>query len=56
MLKKSDVESKDQTYFLYGINKEVVEHILFPLQNLESKQETRKIAENGSILVNIHFF
>ena len=45
VIKKSDEENKDQTYFLYGIPREALSHILFPLQNLKTKQETRKIAE-----------
>ena len=43
VIKKSDEENKDQTYFLYGIPREALSHILFPLQNLKTKQETRKI-------------
>ena len=48
VLKKSDEEKKDQTYFLYTIPKHEIEHIIFPLQNLKEKSDTRKIAqENG---------
>lgn len=36
---------KDQSYFLYQINKEVIPHILFPLSNYEEKSEIRAIAE-----------
>lgn len=43
-LKKSD-SKKDQSYFLYGINKEVLNHIIFPLENYHDKQEIRDIAE-----------
>ena len=49
VLKKSDIEEKDQTYFLYGISREVIEHILLPLQNLDSKKKTIKIAEEHGI-------
>ena len=45
VLKKSDEENKDQTYFLYTIPKHKIENILFPLQNLKEKSDTRKIAE-----------
>ena len=45
VLKKSDEEKKDQTYFLYTIPKHEIEHIIFPLQNLKEKSDTRKIAE-----------
>lgn len=48
VLKRSDEEKKDQTYFLYAIPKEEIENIIFPLQNYSNKEEIRKIAkENG---------
>lgn len=48
ILKKSKEEKKDQTYFLYTIPKEKLEHILFPLKNYTNKQDIRKVAqENG---------
>lgn len=49
VLKKSDEENKDQTYFLYTIPKQELEHILFPLQNLKEKSDTRKIAEKKGL-------
>lgn len=49
VLKKSEEEKKDQTYFLYYVPKEMIEHILFPLQNRKSKEETRKIAEQNEL-------
>ena len=51
VLKKSDEEKKDQTYFLYYIPKEEIEFIIFPLQNRASKEETRKIAEKNNLEV-----
>lgn len=51
VLKKSDEEKKDQTYFLYYIPKEEIEYIIFPLQNRTSKEETRKIAEKNNLEV-----
>ena len=40
-------ENKDQTYFLYRISKEALEHTLFPIGNM-LKPEVKKIAaENG---------
>ena len=45
VLKKSNEEKKDQTYFLYTIPKEKVQAILFPLQDNVSKQDTRRLAE-----------
>ena len=44
VLKKSKAENKDQTYFLYGINKEILPNILFPLSDFDDKDEIRKIA------------
>ena len=51
VLKKSKEEKKDQTYFLYTIPKEALAHIIFPLQNCENKEETRKIAEQSNLFV-----
>lgn len=51
VLKKSKEEIKDQTYFLYVIPKEEIEHILFPLQDYESKEDTRKIAKKNGLSV-----
>ena len=44
VLAKSNAELKDQTYFLYGINKEILPNILFPLADFNDKDEIRKIA------------
>ena len=44
VLTKSKANSKDQTYFLYGINKEILPYILFPLSDFNDKDEIRKIA------------
>ena len=41
-------EKKDQTYFLYMMNKEVLEKTLFPLENLE-KFEVKSIARNMNL-------
>ena len=51
VLKKSKEEKKDQTYFLYSIPKEELEHIIFPLQNYTNKEEIRKIAEKNNLMV-----
>lgn len=40
---KSDDLNKDQSYFLGLINKEIVPHIIFPLEGID-KEEVRKIA------------
>lgn len=44
-LLKSDVIEKDQTYFLYKIKKEVLDHIIFPLEKYKDKSEIREIAK-----------
>jgi len=49
VLKKSEEENKDQTYFLYTIPKNQIEHIIFPLQDLKEKSDTRKIAEERGL-------
>ena len=49
VLTKSNEEKKDQTYFLYGINKEILPHILFPLSEFENKEEIRDIAEKNGL-------
>lgn len=41
---------KDQTYFLYGIQKEMLSHILFPLADY-NKDEIRKIAREKGLFV-----
>ena len=45
VLKKSNEEKKDQTYFLYTIPKEKIEDIIFPLQENKSKKDTRQLVE-----------
>lgn len=52
VLTKSNEEKKDQTYFLYGINKEILSHILFPLSEFDNKEEIRKIAEKSGLEVS----
>lgn len=45
VLKKSKEDAKDQTYFLYSIPKEVIQKIIFPLQDYTNKIEIRNIAK-----------
>ena len=48
VLKKSPNKLKDQSYVLYVIEPELLEHIIFPLGDFTSKDEVRAIAkENG---------
>ncbi|MCI9177550.1 MAG: tRNA 2-thiouridine(34) synthase MnmA [Clostridia bacterium] len=51
VLKKSEAEKKDQTYFLYGIPKEVLPKMIFPLEKIPNKEEVRKIAEDYDLKV-----
>ena len=37
--------TKDQSYFLYGIDRKILPYVLFPLSEFEDKEEVRKIAE-----------
>lgn len=43
-LKMANTKEKDQSYFLYGINKEILDNILFPLSDYENKEHVREIA------------
>lgn len=51
VLKMSDEKAKDQSYFLYGIPKEVLPKMLFPLKNMSSKEEVREIARKNNLQV-----
>lgn len=51
VLKKSDSEKKDQTYFLYSIPKDVLGYIVFPLEKFKDKNDVRKIAEKYELRV-----
>lgn len=51
LLKKSKADTKDQTYFLHAIDKEVIQKILFPLSDFASKDEIRKIAQDNNLEV-----
>lgn len=49
VLKKSKVGKKDQSYVLWNIPKELIEHVVFPLADFESKDEIRKIAREHNL-------
>lgn len=51
VLKKSQNIKKDQSYVLYTIPKNLLEYIVFPLENFKSKDEIRKIASDNNLLV-----
>lgn len=45
VMKKSEADKKDQTYFLYSIPKEILPNILYPLESFKEKENIRKIAQ-----------
>ncbi len=47
----SSSKNKDQSYFLYSIDKDVIKHIIFPLENFQSKDEIRQIALDNNLFV-----
>ena len=49
VLKKSKAGKKDQSYVLWNIPKELIEHVVFPLADFESKDEIRKIAREYNL-------
>lgn len=51
VLKKSNAGKKDQSYVLWNIPKQIVEHLIFPLSNFESKEEIRQIANENNLPV-----
>jgi tRNA-specific 2-thiouridylase len=51
LLKKSLDQSKDQTYFLNNINKEVLNNCLFPIGDME-KNQVREIAKDKSLITH----
>ncbi len=51
VLAKSNAGKKDQSYVLWNMPKELVEHILFPLADFSTKEEIRKIAKDHNLNV-----
>ena len=51
VLKKSDNLKKDQTYVLYTIPKDLIEHMVFPLGIFSDKEEVRKVARDNNFSV-----
>ena len=49
VLKKSDNLDKDQSYVLYNIPSNLLEHIIFPLGSFKAKDEIRKIASSANL-------
>ena len=51
ILRKSKSIKKDQSYFLYNIDKEIIKHIVFPLGEFETKDQIRQIAKDKGLEV-----
>lgn len=51
VLKRAGAQEKDQTYFLYAIPKQIIEKLIFPLENIEEKKDVRKIAEEKGLKI-----
>lgn len=51
VLKKSNNLEKDQSYFLYTIDKNILPYVLFPLSEYESKDEIRNIAKMNNMSI-----
>ena len=51
VLKKSNAGKKDQSYVLWNISKEIIEHILFPLADFEEKEQIREIARENNLKI-----
>ena len=51
VLKKSNAGKKDQSYVLWNIPKDLIEHVLFPLSDFEEKSQIRDIAIKNNLKV-----
>ena len=51
VLKKSNAGKKDQSYVLWNIPKDLLEHIIFPLAEFENKEQIREIAKMNELKV-----
>ena len=51
VLKISNAGKKDQSYVLWSIQKELIEHIIFPLGDFENKEQIRQIARENNLEV-----
>lgn len=51
ILRKSNNPLKDQSYFLYNIDKNVLPYVLLPLSDYSSKEEIRNIAKENNLSV-----
>lgn len=51
-LKACNVLNKDQSYFLYGIDKNILDKLIFPLKDYHNKTEVREIATIAGLNVD----
>lgn len=51
VLKKSNAGKKDQSYVLWNMPQDLVEHVLFPLSDFENKEDIRQIARDNNLKV-----
>ena len=51
VLKKSNNIGKDQSYVLWNIPRDLIEHIVFPLGDFENKEQIREIARQKELKV-----
>jgi tRNA-specific 2-thiouridylase len=51
VLKKSKAGKKDQSYVLWNMPKELIQYVLFPLSDFESKDQIREIAREHNLKV-----
>lgn len=51
-LYRANVLDKDQSYFLWGIDKEVLKYVILPLQDYSNKNDIREIAKRAHLSVN----
>ena len=51
VLKKSNAGKKDQSYVLWNIPKDLIEHVIFPLSDFADKEEIRQIARDNELKV-----
>ena len=54
VITKATSKKKDQTYVMYKVEPELVEHMMFPLANYESKDEIRRIADEAGLINVAH--
>jgi len=51
-IKRKQPREKDQSYVLFNLQKNCLDHICFPLEQIQSKQEVRAIAEKLNLKIH----